>query len=157
VSDTRTPETDEGGALIRQRCESAGFSVESATILRDEPDQVATHVAALAAARTVDAVLLTGGTGLSARDSTVEAVGHLLEKRIDGFGELFRALSFQEIGAAAMLSRAVAGTIGRVAVFTMPGSPAGVRLALDRLIVPQLAHIVGELARHGSHGHHHVR
>jgi len=110
-----------------------------------------------------DAVLLTGGTGLARRDSTVEAVTALLDKRIDGYGELFRMLSFAEIGAAAMLSRAVAGTVGRVALFLMPGSPAGVRLAMERLILPELSHVVGELRRtgahdpRGDHGHGHGR
>ena len=109
-------------------------------------------------------VLITGGTGVSGRDSTVEAVTSLLEKPLPGFGELFRMLSFAEIGAAAMLSRAIAGTAGATALFAMPGSPAGVRLAMERLIIPELAHLVGQLRRHRElavstggpgHGHHH--
>src|SRR5204863_3833902 len=102
-------------------------------------------------------ILLTGGTGLSRRDSTIEAVAQLFDKTIDGYGELFRSLSYAEIGAAAMLSRATAGTIDAVAVFTMPGSPAGVRLALEKLILPELGHVVAELRRHDgreAHGHH---
>jgi molybdenum cofactor biosynthesis protein B len=163
VSDTRTPDTDEGGQLVVDRCATAGLTLTGKTILRDEPATVAAHVQDLVASGAVDAVLLTGGTGLSARDTTVEAVTRLFDKTIAGFGELFRALSFAEIGTAAMLSRATAGTAGAVVIFTMPGSPAAVRLALDRLILPELAHIVGELRRHrpgagaatGQHHQHH--
>jgi molybdopterin adenylyltransferase len=168
VSDSRSEATDEGGRLVRDLCAAAGFVVVSRVILRDEPTEVAAHVRTLALGPLaevgpVDAVLLTGGTGLSRRDSTVEALAGAFDKTIDGFGELFRVLSFQEIGSAAMLSRATAGTIGRTAVFLMPGSPAGVRLALERLILPELAHLVSQLNRGGgsapsaqaaTHGHH---
>jgi molybdopterin adenylyltransferase len=154
VSDSRTEATDEGGRLVGELCAAAGFAVVSRIILRDEPAEVAAHVRTLALGPSevgpVDAVLLTGGTGLSRRDSTVEALAGSFEKTIDGFGELFRLLSFQEIGSAAMLSRATAGTIGRSAVFLMPGSPAGVRLALERLILPELAHLVSQLNRGGA-------
>lgn len=146
VSDTRTPETDTSGKEIRARLETAGCSIASASILPDEPALVRRTLQQLAEAGQVDVVLLSGGTGIAARDTTYEAVASLLTKRIDGFGELFRALSFEEIGAAAMLSRAAAGLIGTMAVFSMPGSTAACRLAMDRLIVPQLAHVVG-LAR----------
>ncbi|MDB4982915.1 MAG: molybdenum cofactor synthesis domain protein, partial [Myxococcales bacterium] len=101
----------------------------------------------------VDAVLVTGGTGLAPRDRTPEALAPLFERRLDGFGELFRALSFQEIGAAAMLSRAEAGVVGGVLVFLMPGSPAAVRLAMRKLIAPELAHAVGQLRRAETTGH----
>lgn len=151
VSDTRTSETDVGGNLTAELCRAAGYSVVSQTIVRDEPDQVTSRVKAWAAAGEVDAVLLTGGTGLSRRDTTVEAVSRLFEKTLPGYGELFRALSFAEVGAAAMLSRANAGTVGRAVVFTMPGSPAGVRLALEKLILPELAHVVSQL-QGGQHG-----
>ncbi len=164
VSDTRTEETDEGGRLIRELCSAAGFPVVSKVILRDEPAEVAAHVrglvpAASAAAHTAteagydagaEAILLTGGTGLSRRDSTVEALQSTFHKTLDGFGELFRMLSFQELGPAAMLSRATAGTIGACVVFLMPGAPAAVRLAMERLILPELAHISSELHRHGG-------
>jgi molybdenum cofactor biosynthesis protein B len=165
VSDTRTPETDEGGRLVAELCGDAGFQVVSRDILRDEPADVAARVRELAAGGGADAVLLTGGTGLSRRDTTVEAVAALFDKTIDGYGELFRGLSYAAIGAAAMLSRATAGTIADVAIFTMPGSPAGVRLALERLILPELAHVVAELHRpaapehghgHPEHGHGHA-
>jgi molybdenum cofactor biosynthesis protein B len=157
VSDTRTEETDEGGRLVRELCQRAGLSVTGAGILRDEPVEVAARVRALVGGKNLDAILLTGGTGLSRRDTTVEAVAGLFDKTIDGYGELFRSLSYAEIGAAAMLSRATAGTIGAVAVFTMPGSPAGVRLALEKLILPELGHLVSELRRHGEHAHDHHR
>jgi molybdenum cofactor biosynthesis protein B len=159
VSDTRTEKTDEGGRLLAELCRGAGFSVVSTAILRDEPADVAAQVQALCTGQQVDAVLLTGGTGLTRRDNTVEAVAKLFDKTIDGYGELFRSLSYAAIGPAAMLSRATAGTVGDVVVFTMPGSPAAVRLALEKLIVPELPHIVAELHRHGHehgrHGHHH--
>jgi molybdenum cofactor biosynthesis protein B len=166
VSDTRTEKTDEGGRLVRELCAAAGAQVVSDAIVPDEPVAVANRVAALAAGGAVDAILLTGGTGISRRDTTVEAVSALFEKTLDGYGELFRFLSYGEIGAAAMLSRATAGTIGEVAVFTMPGSPAGVRLALSKLILPELGHVVSQLRKHGgppgpthhhedAHGKHH--
>lgn len=147
VSDTRTEETDIGGRLVVELCTGAGFQLASKAIVRDEPAQVGEAVEALVAAETVDAVLLTGGTGISRRDTTVEALEGRFQKRLDGFGELFRMLSFAEVGAAAMLSRATAGVIGGVAVFLMPGSPAAVRLALEKLILPELGHVVAQLAR----------
>jgi len=163
ASDSRTPDTNQGGKLIRELAEAAGFSIAGEALLPDEPAAIRELVARVCAERTADAVLLTGGTGIAHRDATVEALSGVLEKRIEGYGELFRMLSFAEIGPAAMLSRAVAGTVGRTAVFAMPGSPAGVRLAMERLILPELAHVVGELARkgggghgvHGGHGHAH--
>ena len=117
-----------------------------ASVARDEPQEIRQ---ALAQAKDsgVRAVVLTGGTGLSARDVTVETVRPLLSKTIDGFGELFRALSFQQIGPAAMASRAVAGVWDGVVVFALPGSPAAVSLALERLIVPELGHLVREASR----------
>jgi molybdopterin adenylyltransferase len=168
VSDSRTEATDEGGPLVRKLCAAAGFQVASTVIMPDEPAQVRAHVRALVEGDAVEAVLLTGGTGISQRDSTVEAVTSLFEKTLDGFGEIFRYLSYQEVGPAAMLSRATAGTLGRVVVFAMPGSPAGVRLALEKLILPELAHIVAQLGgvpaghrspaphhRHAEHDQHH--
>lgn len=146
VSDTRTPETDDSGREIRSRLEAAGHRVEAYAIVADEPALVRRRLEEFVAAGLVEAVLLSGGTGIAARDNTFEAVSSLLTKRIDGFGELFRMLSFEDIGAAAMISRAVAGLVGTMAVFSMPGSTAACRLAMDRLIVPQLAHVVG-LAR----------
>jgi molybdenum cofactor biosynthesis protein B len=141
VSDSRTPTTDESGSTIVGMLTSAGHTVASQEILPDEPALIRKLLLALCDSRRVDAVLITGGTGLAARDSTVEAVGELLEKRIDGFGELFRMLSFAEIGPAAMISRALGGVRGNVTVFVMPGSPAAVRLAMEQLILPELPHV----------------
>lgn len=155
VSDTRSPATDEGGALARSLCESAGMTIADQGIVPDDIPRIAERVRSLAASGLADAILVTGGTGLADRDVTVEALAPLFDKTIPGYGELFRSLSFAEIGAAAMLSRAVAGVIGHVAVFTLPGSPAGVRLALERLILPELGHVVGQLRRHRhKHPHH---
>jgi molybdenum cofactor biosynthesis protein B len=141
VSDTRTPETDTGGALLASRLAEAGHEVVDRRILRDEPGEVRAHLAALAGRGDVEAVLTTGGTGITARDSTYEAIAALLEKRLDGFGELFRMLSYQEVGSAAMLSRAVAGTYRRMVVCALPGAPEAVRLALEKLILPELPHM----------------
>jgi molybdenum cofactor biosynthesis protein B len=146
VSDTRTPDNDTSGAEIRRQLEAAGHRVDDYRIVADEPALVRRTVEELAGAGLVEVVLLSGGTGIAARDNTFEAVSSLLTKRIDGFGELFRMLSFEEIGAASMISRAVGGLVGTMALFSMPGSTAACRLAMEKLIVPQLAHVVG-LAR----------
>jgi len=145
VSDTRTEADDTSGKTARELLESAGHAVREKRIVRDEPDQVAKTVRALASRDDVRAVIVNGGTGISRRDRTFEAVASLLERRLDGFGELFRALSYEEIGSAAMLSRAIAGLCGDTVVFSVPGSTGAVRLALERLILPELAHIVGEM------------
>jgi molybdopterin adenylyltransferase len=146
VSDTRTADDDTSGAEIRRQLEAAGHRVEAYRIVADEPALVERIVEELADSGLVDVVLLSGGTGIAARDNTFEAISSLLTKRIDGFGELFRMLSYEEIGAASMISRAVGGLVGTTAVFSMPGSTAACRLAMEKLIVPQLAHVVG-LAR----------
>lgn len=119
-------------------------------LVRDEPDEVRAALAAAADAG-AEAVVVNGGTGIPGRDRTYEAVAGLLEKRLDGFGEIFRWLSFQEIGSAAMLSRAVAGTWRGRVVFSVPGSTAAVRLAWERLIAPELGHVVFELGKHAPH------
>jgi molybdenum cofactor biosynthesis protein B len=155
VSDTRTSATDEGGKLVGELCRDAHFYMAGGAILPDDPRRIHDHVAGLARDATVDVILVTGGTGIAPRDTTVEALTPLFQKSLPGFGELFRALSFAEIGPAAMLSRACAGTIGGVVVFTLPGSPAGVRLALERLIIPELPHIVSLLRPASHHDHHH--
>ncbi|MGH7894828.1 MAG: MogA/MoaB family molybdenum cofactor biosynthesis protein [Candidatus Binatia bacterium] len=142
VSDTRTPETDTSGARTRELLIAAGHRVVDQAILPDEPVQVRAYVEALLGHAGVDAILVNGGTGLAPRDTTYEAVAGLLEKRLDGFGELFRMLSFQEIGAAAMLSRAVAGVARGKVVASMPGSTAAVELAMAKLLVPELGHMV---------------
>jgi molybdenum cofactor biosynthesis protein B len=147
VSDTRTEATDTSGQAARELCAAAGHEVAGYRILRDEPSEVRALVADLCARGAADAILVNGGTGLSRRDSTYEALVGLLDKRLDGFGELFRALSFPAIGPAAMLSRATAGVCGGVVVFATPGATAAVRLALEKLILPELGHVVAEARR----------
>jgi molybdopterin adenylyltransferase len=145
VSDTRAPETDVSGRTIVELLEAAAHVVAKRQILRDEPKDV--HEAVLGQIGGVDAIITTGGTGITSRDSTYEAIAGLLDKRLDGFGELFRMLSFDEIGAAAMLTRACAGTVGRTAVFVLPGSHHAVRLAMEKLILPEIGHVVGEMKK----------
>jgi molybdopterin adenylyltransferase len=147
VSDTKTPETDTSGTLIRELLTAAGHRVVDSRIVRDEPAEVARIVRDACARDDVQAVVLTGGTGITSRDSTFEAVEALLDKRLPGFGELFRMLSFQEIGAAAMLSRAQMGLHARRIVASLPGSPNACRLALERLLIPELGHLLREASR----------
>ncbi len=147
VSDTRTEATDTGGGAIVELLRTHGHVVAGRAIVRDEPAEVRRIVSAQAAAGAAQVIITTGGTGITARDGTYEAIDALLEKRLDGFGELFRMLSFQEIGAAAMLSRACAGTIGRAVVLSLPGSEHAVRLAMTRLILPELGHLVQQVSK----------
>ena len=146
ASDTRGEAEDTSGAWLRAQAAAAGHPVVLYRVVKDEPDAIR---AALAAAEAAGAqgILVNGGTGIAARDRTYEAVTGLLEKRLDGFGELFRMLSFAEIGSAAMMSRAVAGVWRGAAVFSMPGSTAAVRLAWEKLIAPELSHLVRELEK----------
>lgn len=145
VSDTRQLDTETSGRAIVSLLEGAGHAVRERALVRDEPAEVVAAVTREIARGEARVIITTGGTGLSRRDSTYEALTGLFDKTIDGFGELFRALSFQEIGAAAMMSRATAGTIGRHAVFVLPGSEHAVRLAMTTLILPELGHIVQQL------------
>lgn len=145
VSDTRAPETDVSGRAIVELLEAAGHVVAKRQMLRDEPREVRDAVQGLLG--DIEAIITTGGTGITSRDSTYEAIAGLLEKRLDGFGELFRALSYQEIGSAAMMTRATAGVARGTVVFLLPGSENAVRLAMTTLIVPELGHIVRELRR----------
>jgi molybdopterin adenylyltransferase len=148
VSDSRTVETDESGTLMKRLLEGAGHSVADYALLENDEPRVRDHTRALLARMDIDAVLLTGGTGLGSRDRTVEAVRPLLEKELPGFGELFRVVSFQEqIGAAAILSRAIAGGANGKLVVSMPGSRAAVELALTRILLPELRHAIRELRR----------
>ena len=149
ISDTRTEATDTGGRAIRELLEQAGHTISGHLIVSDEPAAVTAVVRECLADAKTQVVITTGGTGISARDTTFEAVTALLEKRLDGFGELFRMISFDEIGSAAMMSRATAGTVGRKAIFVLPGSPAAVRLAMEKLIVPELGHIIQQLRKSG--------
>ncbi|HLK10750.1 MAG TPA: molybdenum cofactor biosynthesis protein B [Candidatus Binatia bacterium] len=142
VSDTRTAETDESGRRMRALLEAAGHRIAACAIVPDRPERIRAWLDAQLADPAVDAVIASGGTGLAPRDTTYEAIAGRLEKRIDGFGELFRMLSFHDVGAAAMLSRAVAGVAGGKVVASLPGSPAAVELALTKLLLPELGHMV---------------
>jgi molybdenum cofactor biosynthesis protein B len=146
ISDTRTPETDTSGAAIRAALAAGGHAVLHYQIVKDEPAQIAALVRELAGAG-CQVILTNGGTGIARRDSTFEAIDALIEKRLPGFGELFRMLSYAEIGPAAMLSRATAGTFGGALVFCMPGSTGAVRLAMEKLIIPELPHLIWETVR----------
>jgi len=147
VSDTRTATTDRSGDAIVELLTDAGHRVVGRAIIRDEPREVATTVAEQLANGDVQVLITTGGTGLTSRDSTYEAIDALLEKRLDGFGELFRMLSYHDIGPAAMLSRACAGTARGTFVAVLPGSEAAVRLAVSKLLIPELGHIVQQLSK----------
>jgi molybdenum cofactor biosynthesis protein B len=146
VSDTRTPETDTSGDLIASLAERAGHRVTRRAIVRDEPAQLRPLVESLSSAD-LQAILVTGGTGVSPRDQTYETIAPLLTKVLPGFGELFRTLSFAEIGPACVLSRAIGGLIGPVVILVMPGSRAAVELAMTKIILPELPHIVREARR----------
>lgn len=146
VSDSRTMETDTGGQLLVSMLEEAGYQVVGRTIVKDDYEEIRELVYKSSVHSGIEAVLLTGGTGISPRDTTYEAVASLLDKSLPGFGEIFRLLSFTEdIGSAAILSRAIAGTIGNTAVFSMPGSTGAIKLAMSRLIVPELRHVMREI------------
>ena len=147
ISDSRTEATDTGGRAIRDLLSAEGHQVTGRQILPDDPARVRAALRAQLANPDVQAILTTGGTGISSRDNSYEAIDNLLEKRLAGFGELFRALSYQEIGAAAILSRACAGTAQGKVILSVPGSEQGVRLAMTKLILPELGHLVREAAR----------
>jgi len=147
ISDTKTPETDTSGALIRKLLLDAGHEVVGSTIVRDEPKDVQRVIREACASEAVRAVIATGGTGITSRDSTYEAIEALLDKRLPGFGELFRMLSYEEVGAAAMLSRAQLGIHARRIIVSLPGSPNACRLALEKLVIPELPHLIREVSR----------
>jgi molybdenum cofactor biosynthesis protein B len=142
VSDTRTAKTDTSGKAIVEMLKAAGHLVAGTAIEKDDPARVAELVRQHATIADVDVIITTGGTGLSSRDSTFEAIDALLHKKLPGFGELFRMLSYQELGPAAMMTRACAGTIGKVVVLSLPGSENAVRLAMTKLVLPELGHLV---------------
>jgi len=152
VSDSRTLETDTSGRAIAALLEDAGHRVEGREVVPDEPHQVLDAVRRRLDDGRARAVITTGGTGFAKRDTTFEALGTLFEKTIVGFGELFRVLSYEQVGAAAMLSRATAGIAGRTAIFLLPGSEDAVRLAMSKLILPELGHLIGQLDRHPASG-----
>lgn len=147
ISDTRTLETDTGGALVIEQLESAGHHVAIREIIPDDPSRLRPLLESLRASDEIDAVLMTGGTGITARDMTCETVTALLTKPLPGYGELFRMLSYEQIGPAAMLSRATGGLMDRTVLLTMPGSRAAVALAMNKVILPELSHLVREARR----------
>jgi len=147
VSDTRTEATDTSGRAIADLLTAAGHVVAGRAIVKDDAEMVRGTLERQLAVADVQAIITTGGTGVTARDSTYEVVSSLLQKRLDGFGELFRMLSFQQIGPAAMMSRACAGIVAGHVVVSLPGSEAAVRLALERLLIPELAHLVQQATR----------
>lgn len=145
ISDSRTPGDDRSGAQARRLIESAGHSVLDYRILPDEPTAVRRLVRQWLARTDCDGVITSGGTGISSRDRTYEALGVLLDQPLEGFGELFRLLSYEQVGSAAMLSRAIGGIARGKLLFCLPGSPRAVQLALERLILPELGHLLSEL------------
>jgi molybdenum cofactor biosynthesis protein B len=147
VSDTRTEENDTSGRAIADLLSAAGHTVVARAIVKDDPALVRATIERQLASGDVQAIITTGGTGITSRDSTFEAVDALLEKRLDGFGELFRMLSFEQIGPSAMMSRASAGLAAGKIVVSLPGSEGAVRLAMERLLLPELGHLVQQASK----------
>jgi molybdenum cofactor biosynthesis protein B len=147
VSDTRTVDTDTSGRAIADLLTGAGHRVAGRVVVKDDPVLVRNTVEQQLAAASVPVVITTGGTGITSRDSTFEAVDGLLEKRLDGFGELFRMLSYEQIGSAAMMSRATAGLAAGHIIIALPGSEAAVRLAMEKLVLPELGHLVQQASK----------
>jgi len=153
VSDSRTSENDESGQLARQLLSEAGAEVTASAIVRDEPALISSWITEQARPGSATAIIVTGGTGIAARDQTLEALLPLFSRSLDGFGEAFRRLSFDQIGPRALLSRAVAGVVGSCLVFALPGSPKAVELALRELIIPILPHATALLRGQAVHHH----
>ncbi|MFY4774599.1 MogA/MoaB family molybdenum cofactor biosynthesis protein [Metabacillus sp. RGM 3146] len=148
VSDTRTEETDKSGALIRDLLITKGHEVTDYQIIKDEQTLIKNAVLYACENSKIKAVIVNGGTGIATRDVTIEAVHPLLDKEMPGFGEIFRSLSyFEDIGSSAILSRALAGTASNTAVFVIPGSSGAVKLAMEKLILPELGHIIREIQK----------
>jgi molybdopterin adenylyltransferase len=147
ISDTRTEQNDTSGQAIAQLLEADGHHVEGRSIVRDDPAAIRETLLARLGGSATQIIITTGGTGITSRDSTYEVVSGLLDKRLDGFGELFRVLSYHDIGPAAMLSRACAGTAEGKLIISLPGSENAVRLAMTKLVLPELGHLVRELSR----------
>jgi molybdopterin adenylyltransferase len=147
VSDTRTDDTDTGGRAIVDLLQAAGHIVAGRTIVKDDPELVRGTIERQLANPQVQVIITTGGTGITSRDSTYEVVDGLLQKKLDGFGELFRMLSYEQIGSAAIMSRATAGLVAGRIIVSLPGSEAAVRLAMDRLLLPELGHLAQQAAR----------
>src|SRR6266404_1764727 len=147
VSDTRTDDTDASGRAIADLLTAAGHQIAGRTIVKDDPDLVRGTIERQLASPDVQAIITTGGTGITSRDSTYEAVSGMLQKRLDGFGELFRMLSYEQIGSAAIMSRACAGLAAGRIVVCLPGSEAAVRLAMEKLLIPELGHLVQQATK----------
>ncbi len=146
VSDTRTPDTDRSGATIQQLLLSAGHTIGSYRIIPDEPTRIRAELDIAADTKPpIRSIIFNGGTGIAARDTTYDAIASSLTKTLPGFGEIFRMLSYQEIGSRAMASRAIAGSYDRLLVFSLPGSSGAVRLGMEKLILPELTHLVTQL------------
>ena len=146
-SDTRTEDNDTSGQLICHLLQEQGHSISEYRLIKDEPKDITQLLEQAAQQTDKQVIIINGGTGISRRDSTFEAVDGFLQKRLDGFGELFRYLSFQDIGSSAMLSRATAGIHEHLVIFSIPGSQSAVRLAMEQLILPEMGHIAGELKK----------
>lgn len=146
-SDSRTPETDTSGQLIMRLLREHGHEVAAYRLVKDEPAEIRKQIKAGLKNKSVQAIIINGGTGISRRDSTFEAVDAMLEKRLDGFGEIFRYLTYKEIGSPAIMSRATAGIYKGRVIFSTPGSENAVQLAMEKLIVPELGHMIRELTR----------
>jgi molybdenum cofactor biosynthesis protein B len=147
VSDTRTEETDTGGRAIVELLTAGGHRIVGRSLVRDDPEQLRDAIGRQLANPDVQVIITTGGTGITSRDCTFEAVSSMLWKRLDGFGELFRMLSYEQIGSGAMMSRALAGIVAGRIIVSLPGSEGAVRLALEKLLVPELGHLVREATR----------
>ncbi len=147
ISSSRTVENDTGGSTAKECIQKAGGEVCHARIVADDFEKIRSAVGECVSHASVEAIVLTGGTGISPKDLTPDALSSLFELELPGFGELFRLLSYQEIGTAALLSRAAAGVVGRKPIFALPGSPAAVRLGLERIVLPEIGHILAELRR----------
>jgi len=147
VSDTRTKQTDKAGRIIVDALEAAGHTIVHYDIAKDDPAQIKNLLQSWLDTGQLDLIVTTGGTGIASRDTTIEVVERLIDKKLEGFGELFRMLSWQEVGPAAMLSRAVAGLATETLIFSLPGSTNAVRLAMQKLIAPELPHLVWERQR----------
>lgn len=146
-SDTRTPDTDTSGQLIQKLLKEHGHTVAAYHLVKDEPAKIKAKIKAAVSDKKVQAIIINGGTGISKRDSTFEVVEAMLEKRLMGFGEIFRSLTYQDIGSPAIMSRATAGIIKGRVLFSTPGSENAVRLAMEKLILPELGHLVKELTK----------
>ncbi len=147
ISDSRTEQNDESGKLLKQKLSQNGHQVIASAILENDSDAIRKKISELLGQEELQVIITSGGTGVSHRDITVEAVSSILEKKLDGFGELFRSLSYQEIGTASIMSRAIAGVVGGKVIICLPGSLGAAKLAMDKIILPEIGHMVREATR----------